>query len=188
MPKMRRTLKVIRYGAGLYLVFLVLASGFSALSTNNKSLASLERRLNPAQFVFWQRGEFFRNPPLFKSVMSDPKGQLSQDGPKDAPDVDIWVVLLEGPKDIANFAMASQLGLKPQKIAQLEPGESVYSQSVALHGRLHPIPFFLVRKSVLVMDAKYLRETYKTECLDEIVYRAMIDQRDKELDNHCELS
>jgi len=50
---MRRTLKVIGYGAGLYLVFLVLAFGFSALSTKYKSLASLERRLNPAQFVFW---------------------------------------------------------------------------------------------------------------------------------------
>ena len=177
-----------RWGAravGLYFVFLLLLFIFSVLSMKFPSLAMIERRVNPAKFVFWQNQKFYSNPPLFSSVMSDTKGQLSTEEPANGQDIDIWVLLLEGPEDIKNASIAQQLGLKIDQISQMQPGVSQTSASVALSFRLHPIPFFVERRSVVVMDALYLRTNYKAQCLDEMVYGEMISQRDQALWDRC---
>lgn len=185
---MRRYLGIALKIAGLYLVLLVAYFIFALLSIENDNLAVYERKINPSTFVFWQGGELYSNPPLFSNVMIDAKGQLTSRELKGLGDVDIWVLLLDGFNDIKSMELASQLGIDVEKVANFNPGESTSLQAVSLRLRVHPIPVFVSRKSVLILDAKYLVENYKTECLDEMVYGSMIGQRDQELWDRCKKS
>ena len=175
------TLKI----AGLYFLFLIAYFLFSLASIKNENLPIYERKINPSTFVFWQNGELFSSPPLFSNLMTDTKGQLSFRELDGLGDVDIWVLLLEGFEDIHNVEFASQLGIDVEKVATSEPGNSTSLQGVSLSLRMHVIPIYVIRKHVLIMDAKFLHENYKEECLDEMVYGSMIGQRDQELWERC---
>ncbi|MEO0767508.1 MAG: hypothetical protein AAFY75_15965 [Pseudomonadota bacterium] len=170
---------------GLYLLLVVAYFIFALASTKYDKLALYERKINPSTFVFWQGGELYSNPPLFSNVMTDAKGQLTSRGLDGLGDVDIWVLLLDGFEDIKNVELASQLGIDVEEVANSESGSSKLLLGASVNLRLHPMPVFVERKSVLILDAKYLFENYKTQCLDEMVYGAMIGQRDQELWNRC---
>ncbi|UTS81464.1 hypothetical protein [Phaeobacter piscinae] len=182
---MRRSLGWAIKLAGVYLLFLVAYFAFALGSMKNDTLARYEQRINPSTFIFWQGEELYSNPPLFSSLMSDTKGQLSSRKPTSLADVDIWVLLLDGFDDIKNVEFASQLGLDVGKISRSQPGSSTFLKSAGLSFRLHPIPLIVNRNSVLVLDAKYLYENYRHECLDEMIYGAMIGQRDQALWKRC---
>ncbi len=173
---------------GLYLLFLIAYFVFALGSFKYANLAVYERRINPSTFAFWQNGELFSNPPFFSSVMTDSKSQLSYRELEGLGDVDIWVLLLEGVRDIHNVEFASQLGVDIGEVAASEPGYTTTLQRVGLNLRLHPIPLYVVRKHVLILDAKFLRENYKKECLDEMVYGSMIGQRDQGLWDRCKIA
>ena len=182
---MRRYLGLALKIAGLYLLLVVAYFIFALASMKNDKLALYERKINPSTFVFWQGGDLYSNPPLFSNLMTDAKGQLSSRELDGLGDVDIWVLLLDGFEDIKNVELASHLGIDVEEIANSAPGSSTSLQGASLSLRLHPIPVFVNRKSVLILDAKYLLENYKTECLDEMVYGSMIGQRDQELWDRC---
>jgi hypothetical protein len=182
---MRRYLGLALKIAGLYLLLVVAYFIFALSSMKNDKLAFYERKINPSTFVFWQGGELYSNPPLFSSVMTDAKGQLTSREPDGLGDVDIWVLLLDGFEDIKNVGFASQLGIDVEKVANSKSGNTTVLQGASLSLRLHPIPVFVNRKYVLILDAKYLFENYKNECLDEMVYGTMIGQRDQELRDRC---
>ena len=182
---MRRYLGWAMKIAGLYLLFLIAYFFFAFASMKSESLAFYERKINPSTFVFWQNGELFSNPPLFSKLMTDTKGQLSSRELDGLGDVDIWVFLLEGFEDINNVEFASQLGINVEEIAATKPGNSTSLQRVSLSSSVHPIPVYVIRKHILFLDAKFLRENYKEECLDEMVYGEMIGQRDQGLWERC---
>lgn len=182
---MKRYLSLALKIAGLYLLLLVAYFLFALASMKYDKLALYERKINPSTFAFWQGGELYSNPPLFSNVMNDAKDQLSLRELNGLGDVDIWVLLLDGFEDIRNVDLASRLGIDVDEVANSEPGNSTVTRTVSLRGRLHPIPFFVNRKSVLILDAKYLFENYKNECLDEMVYGSMIGRRDQELWDRC---
>ena len=169
----------------LYLLLLISYFVFALASMKNETLAIYERKINPSTFVFWQNGKFFSNPPLFSNLMTDTKGQLSSREPDELGDVDIWVILLEGFEDIHNVQFASQLGIDVEEVAVSEADNSTSLRGVFLNVRIHPIPFYVDRKHVLIINAKFLRENYKEQCLDEMVYGSMIDQRDQRLWDRC---
>jgi len=170
---------------GLYLLFLVAYFLFALASMSHDVLAVYERRINPSTFLFWQNGELFTNPPLFSSFMADPKGQLTSREPEALGDVDIWVLLLEGFEDIKTVEFAPQLGIDIERVATSQPGSSTSLRGVSIKLRMHPIPLYVSRKHILIMDALHLRESYKTECLDEMVYGSMVGQRDQDLWDRC---
>ncbi|MGH1575695.1 hypothetical protein [Planktotalea sp.] len=182
---MRRFLGLALKIAGLYLLLLIAYFVFVLASMKNEKLALYERKINPSTFVFWQGGELYSTPPLFSNVMTDAKGQLTSRELDGLRDVDIWVLLLDGFKDIKSVEFASQLGIDVEKVANSKSGHSSRLEGVSLGLRFHPIPVFVNRKSVLIFDAKYLFENYKNECLDEMVYGSMIGQRDQELWDRC---
>jgi hypothetical protein len=171
---------------GLYLLFVVAYFFFAMASMKYDGLASIEQKFNPPTFVFWQGGELYSNPPLFSKFMADTRGQLSSREPDRIEDVDIWVFLLEGFEDVKNVVFASQIGIDVEKIATYEPGSSSKIQGASIRLRLHPVPVYVDRKQILLMDAKHLRENYKVECLDEMVYGSMIGHIDQELWDRCE--
>ncbi len=117
--------------------------------------------------------------------MTDAEGQLTSRELDGLGDVDIWVLLLDGVEDIKNMEFASQLGIDVEKVANSKAGNSTLLQGASLSLRLRPIPFFVNRKTVLVLNAKYLLENYKAECIDEMVYGSMIGRRDQELWDRC---
>ncbi|MEP6068587.1 MAG: hypothetical protein ABJ246_22315 [Paracoccaceae bacterium] len=182
---MRRYLGLALKIAGLYLLLLIAYFIFAYASMTNVKLALYERKINPSTFVFWQGGELYSNPPLFSNVMTDAKGQLTSRELDGLGDVDIWVLLLDGFQDIRNVEFASQLGIDVEDVANSKSGNSMALQGANLSLRLHPIPVFVERKYVLILDAKNLFENYKQECLDEMVYGSMIGQRDQELWDRC---
>ncbi|MBO9397576.1 hypothetical protein J7400_12885 [Shimia sp. R9_2] len=184
---MKKAAKWIAYGLGLYILFLALLFAFYSLSLASPKIANLEKRINPSKFVFWQNQGFFSTPPLFTRPLSDPNGYLSFEEPSNFHDVDIWVILLEGFADIHTFELAQQLSLDPDDIADSEPGNSIEKSGVGINLRRHAIPFYVQRKKIVILDAKYMRENYKPECLDEMVYGAMIGQRDAALRERCKL-
>ena len=180
-PYLGWALKVV----ALYLLFLIAYFIFAFASMKYQNLAFYERQINRSTFVFWQNGNTFSNPPLFSNLMVDTKGQLSSRNPYGIDDVDIWVFLLEGPEDIKNVEFASYLGIDIEKVSKSKLGQSTSMRRTSLKARLHPIPIFVSRKHVLIMDAKFLRENYKKECLDEMVYGSMIDKRNQQLWSRC---
>ncbi len=169
----------------IYLLFLIAYFLFALASMSNESLAFYERKINPSTYVFWQNGEYFSNPPLFSSMMTDTKNQLVLRFLDGQEDVNIWVLLLEGPEDIENVEIASELGIDVQDVASTEPGNITILQGASINFRWHPLPLAVIRKHILIMDAKYLRENYKEQCLDEMVYGSMISQRDQKLWERC---
>ncbi|UWQ75037.1 hypothetical protein [Leisingera sp. M658] len=173
---------------GAYLLVLLATFLFALGSMKFNSLAIWERKLNPSTFVFWQGGEYYSNPPLFSQTMSDVQGQLTAREPRSFEDVDIWVLLLDGFAEIRNVEVALQLGIETDKIARRLPSQTTKLSGVSLSMRLHPVPFYVKRKSVLIMNAEFLRENYKFQCLDEMVYGAMIGLRDQALWDRCEVS
>lgn len=183
---MRRYLSLALKIAGLYLFLLIVYFVFALVSMSNDNLAFLERKINRSTFVFWQGGELYSNPPLFSNVMTDAKGQLTLREPDGLEDVDIWVLLLDRFEDIRNVEFASQLGIDVEKVVNSEPGHSLLLRRAGLSLRFHPIPVFVDRQSVLILDARYLFENYKNVCLDEMVYGSMIGQHDQELWDRCE--
>lgn len=182
---MRPYLGWARKIAWLYLLFLVGNFVFAIASVKSETLAFYERKMNPPTFVFWQNGKLFSNPPLFSNLMADTEGELSSREPNEAEDIDIWVLLLEGFEDIKNVEFASQLGVNVKEVATSERGAFTSLDDVSLRVRIYPIPFYVIRKHILILDAKFLRENYKIECLDEIVYGRMIGQPDQELLERC---
>lgn len=182
---MNRFLSLALKMAGLYLLLVFAYFIFALLSMNNDKLAFYERKINPSTFAFWQGGKLYSNPPLFSNVMTDAKGLLTSRELDELGDVDIWVLLLDGFEDIKNVDFASQLEIDVEKVASSKPGSSALLRGASLGLRFHPIPVFVERKSIFIMDAKYLVENYKTECLDEMVYGLMIGQRDQDLWDRC---
>ena len=172
--------------AGLYLLLVAANFVFAVASMTNDKIALYERKINPSTFVFWQGGELYSNPPLFSNVMTDTKGQLTSREPNGVEDVDIWVFLLDGFEDIRNVKLAPKLGIDVEDVANSDPGITMMLKGASLSLRIHPIPVFVDRKSVLIMDARYLFENYINECLDEIVYGSMIGWRDQELWDRCQ--
>ena len=185
---MKRFVKLAGLGLGLYIAILGVLFLFAFGSMRYSSLATLERRVNPSTFVFWQGGEFYRNPPLFTQEMVDTQGQLASRDPSDFHDVDIWVLLLWGFDDIRNVSIAANLGLDVEEIAAKRPGTTVSTMNAALHMRLHPVPFHVSRKRILILDAQYLAATYRPECLDAFVYARMIGQLGLEQWETCKRS
>ncbi|MEW2912556.1 hypothetical protein [Leisingera sp. JC11] len=173
---------------GAYLLVLLATFLFALGSMKFNSLAIWERKLNPSTFVFWQGGEYYSNPPLFSQTMSDTQGQLAVREPQSFEDVDIWVLLLDDFAEITNVEVALQLGIETEKTARNLPSHTTEFSGVSLSMRLHPVPFYVERKRVLIMNAEFLRENYKVQCLDEMVYGAMIGQRDQALWDRCEVS
>lgn len=173
---------------GAYLLVLLATFLFAIGSMKFNSLAIWERRLNPSTFVFWQGGNYYSNPPLFSQTMSDTQNQLAARDPQSFEDVDIWVLLLDGFAEIANVEVALQLGIETDQIARTRPGNMTELAGASLNMRVHPVPFYVKRKRVLIMDAEFMRENYKVQCLDEMVYGAMIGQRDQELWDRCKVN
>lgn len=184
---MKKAAKWIAYGLGLYILFLALLFAFYSLSLASPKIANIEKRINPSKFVFWQNQGFFSTPPLFAKPLSDPNGYLSFEEPSNFHDVDIWVILLEGFADIHTFELAQQLGLDTDDIANSAPGNSIEKSGVGINLRRHVLPFYVQRKKIVIMDAQFMRENYKPECLDEMVYRAMIGHRDPSQNERCKL-
>lgn len=185
---MKRYLRWALKIAAAYLLFLAAYFGFALASMSNEKLAVYEQKLNPPTFVFWQGGKLFSNPPLFSDVMTDAKGLLASREPKGPRDVDIWVLLLDGPEDIRNVRIAPQLGVDVEKIANSKPGVIKSLMRAGLSYRPHPIPVVVERESVHILDARYLSKNFKEQCLDDVVYRLMINQHDKELWKRCKKS
>ncbi|GHB40744.1 hypothetical protein GCM10007094_32710 [Pseudovibrio japonicus] len=144
-------------------------------------MAILERKLNPSTFVFWQGGELYKNPPLFTQMMADTKGKLASREPSSFEDVDIWVLLLDGFDDIRNVESAPHLGIDIEDIANSNPEVTRSLLQASIHVRLHPIPIIVKRQHVALLNAKFLRENYKADCLDEMIYGSMIGHHDQEL-------
>lgn len=182
---MKRVAKLAIWFLGLYLVVLGTYFLFAAGSMRYDSLARLEQRINPSTFVFWQNGQFFRNPPIFSQLMTDTYKQLSPHEPTKYSDIDIWVLLLEGFDDIRNVEVASKLGIDSEDIAASEPGSKISLMGASLKLRLHPVPFIVERRHIVMLDAEYLTENYRQQCLDEMVYHWMIGLRDRELWDQC---
>lgn len=184
---MKRTARWIAYSVGLYILILALLFAFYSLALTSPTIANVEKRMNPSKFVFWQNQEFFSTPPLFTRPLSYSNGYLSFEEPTNFQEVDIWVILLEGFSDISNFELAQQLGLNPDKIANSEPGNSIEKSSVGINLRRHVIPIYVQKKKIVILDALFMRENYKPECLDEMVYGAMIGLRDQSQHERCKL-
>ena len=185
---MRRALKWLTVGLVAYLIAMVAWFGLAHLSISNTSLALIERRLSPAKYVFWRNGEFYLNPPLFKSVMTDTKGQLSETEAENASMVDIWVVLLEGPEEIRDFELNEFLKLDADSISKMDSATTISLKRTSSRARLHILPFYVNRRVVFIADARFLRENYRAECLDEMVYGMMIEQEDQALWDRCKLT
>lgn len=182
---MKFFLKWLGRGIGLYLILLVAYFLYIFATMNFSQLAFYDRKLNPSTFAFWQGGELYSNPPLFSQVMSDPKGLLSSRAIDRFDDVEIWVLLLDGFEDIRNVTFAHEIISDFEEVLATEPGETLILKSVALIGRRHPLPFYVRRRYVLVVDATDLRERYRQQCLDEMIYDLMIDGSDKPLWDRC---
>lgn len=171
---MKRYFRWASKAVAIYLLFLVIYFCLSVASNNYPLLAFYERKISPSAFVFWQGGEFYSNPPLFSTLMTDTKSQLSSDEVTTLDEVDIFVLLLNGFNDIENVEFAPQLGINIKEIASTEPTRSVTKQTTSFHIRLHLLPFVVKRRQTLIMDAHFLSQNYKKECLDELVYGQMI--------------
>ena len=117
--------------------------------------------------------------------MTDTHGQLSTNEIDRLEDVEIWVLLLNGPSEIYKVEFASALGIVTAHVSQMNVGSTLSSKGTALRLRLHPIPFYVARRHVLIMNADYLAKSYKAECLDEMVYGAMINRKDQDLWDRC---
>lgn len=182
---MKRYLRWALRIAGLYLLFLVAYFAFAFASMTSPNLAIYERKINPSTFVFWQEGQFYESPPMFSSLLADSRGQLSNAHLEDLDNVDIWVLLLAGVEDIHNVEFASSIGVDVTRVASSDPGLLVSQAEVALSLRKHPIPFYVRRKKVVIVDALHLQRNYRAECLDEMVYGLMINQRDQGLWERC---
>ena len=179
-------IKVLNRLLLIYLAIVTVNFLYALIALNYPAVAKYERKLVPAEFVFWQGGEFYSNPPLFPDAMSDVFSELRpvrEDG--DENDVDIWVLLLDGYDDIHNVSFASELGLDPDKIAMTEPSTSLNISSVSLRARLHLLPFYVHRKKIIIDDARYLAASYHRQCLDELIYGEMVDRRDQAKWNSC---
>ena len=119
--------------------------------------------------------------------MADTKSQLSFRDVESFEDVDIWVILLDGFGDISNVEFATRLGISQSDIRNNDRSITVTLRNVSLRYRFHLLPFYVVRKSVVMVDASYLAENYKRRCLDEMLYLQMIGQRDQDLWDRCKV-
>ncbi|MEN8741209.1 MAG: hypothetical protein ABF308_15735 [Phaeobacter gallaeciensis] len=156
-----------------YLVVVGAYFLFSLAAIKSTAVADLERKLNPATFMFWQDNEIWRNPPLFDAMMADPKGVLSDQDPETLNDVQIWVFLLDGFPQVDGLPLAKSLGLDTEELAGTFRSKVVIMESVSLAGRLHILPIFVQRRKIILLDARDLVTTHERSCLDEILYAAM---------------
>ncbi len=171
-----------------YLLLLVALFIFYTASTKFQKVAQIEKTINRSTFVFWQGGELYRNPPLFSAIMEDADNQLSMHEPTEFEDVDIWVLLLNGFSDIRNVDIASALGLDPIKFEKTEPGSTVSLKSVSLRARFHILPFYVQRRTILMLDANLLKTTHKSQCFDKLVYNLMTGPKNQILWDNCKVS
>lgn len=172
------------------LVYLVVVGAyfiFSLAAIKSAAIADLERKLNPATFMFWQDNEIWRNPPLFDAMMADPKGVLSDQEPETVNDVDIWVFLLDGFPQVEGLPLAESLGLDTDEVARTFRSKTVIMDRVSLSMRLHILPIFVHRRKIVLLDARDLATTHERSCLDEILYAAMTSGDYPSLLKECKL-
>ncbi len=170
-----------------YLIVVGASFLLSLAAAKSTAVADLERKLNPATFMFWQDNEIWRNPPLFDAMMADPKGAFSDRDPETVNDVEIWVFLLDGFPQIEGLPLAESLGLDTEELARTFRSKIVTMENVSIVGRLHILPIIVQRRKIVLLDARDLAATYERSCLDEILYAAMTSGDYSSLLKNCKL-
>lgn len=160
---------------------------FSLAAIKSTAIADLERKLNPATFMFWQDNEIWRNPPLFDAMMADPKGVLADRDPETVNDVRIWVFLLDGFPQVEGLPLAESLGLDTEELARTFRTKIVSMDRVSLSMRLHILPIIVQHRKIILLDARDLAATHERSCLDEILYAAMTSGDYSSLLKDCKL-
>lgn len=182
---MRRIIKIFWKFTLLYFAILISYLLFSVAAAKFQFIARIDTWIDPPEFVFWQAGELYANPPIFNTVMSDPDNLLSDREPTEFSDIDIWVVLLDGTPEIEEFQFANALGLDTASIANSDGSDLQQFISMGIFTRVHVLPLFVKRKNVIVVDARKWWNIYKTECLDELIYDVMSGRRTPDLWDAC---
>ncbi|WP_147114104.1 hypothetical protein [Tateyamaria sp. syn59] len=179
-------------GLAAYVLALVTYGAWPfAAATQVPAVLALETRLlKPVVgFVFSSSSANVGLNPISngEQVPRDPRVS-SRETIDDVNDVDRFLFVLDGFDSARENELIKYFKLDAEEIAALEPGSSMSRETIALRTRLHPLPFYVQRKSFAFVDMQYLAATYRSDCVVKILYDFALNMSDQDFKDGCERS
>ncbi len=174
----------------LYALVVVAGFVFGLATLAVPALERLERRISPANFAVALGGSYYPNFEEFLAAIPGSEKQLSSVQPVAFEDIEIWIVVLDSPEDSESIAFASRLGIQIQEIASWDKGSvsRIASYTVAIRLRWSFFPIYVQKKQVVVLNGEGLFQTYRQDCINRILYNAMIKLNDAEFLEGCKVA
>ena len=174
-------LKVI----AIYVLVILAWAGISYGSLFSQTLANFERKLSPANVVFWQSSKLWYQPPSLPNALEDPKGHYLFEHIDDYAQIDVWFLMLDGFEDIRNVPFATDLRIDVEKIAESEPGTLHYTRRAGVQFRLAALPIGVKRTEFHILDMRYWFENYRHACLNQMVLNRLYQVTDNQFREDC---
>lgn len=111
------------------------------------------------------------------------------DGPlNDLSKVDTWLLLLNGYDSIRLNETARSLGLDIDKLAESKSGSSIEIRTSGLKVRLSPLPIYVERRRIVLLDVQHMEQTYRKECWIKLINEELSIKSDENSRAVCKRS
>ncbi len=173
------------------LVYAAVLIGWSALSLSAvfyPKMQNLVPSFSKPTLVVANKGYFYSGDVEVNGQRLDTEGHFNPDPATHPNDVDVWVFVLDELAEIESYGLDNDLGLDTQEIARSAPGTVTSVESSSLHLRWSPLPLYLKKRQVFVVDAGYFEKNYRGDCLQEYVYRIVLGDSTAKVEARCKLN
>jgi len=180
-----RVSKFIARGVCLYLIVVFAFFLFSLASMRFDMIARLENRIAKPDVAFVLNETIHMGELEIDGEPIDTDNLFATRVPDDLREIDVWVFALNGFDEIKGLSLAKDLGLDVAKISTNDPDHVVRNSSVSLSLRLHPLPIYMRRQTIVVFDIEHMLQRNRRDCFGRLIYLRLKGEFDKVFSDAC---